>query len=120
MRYGVSGANATFLQEASAGAQYLLGDAISAGKTFWLRSLWAYNSASEDRLCLMDAALNATYSVTSNKMSILCASGRSVMIDLPAPGLKFSTACVVVHDGTANATTSTIQRGDAGGCGYEE
>ena len=120
MRYGISGSNATFLQEASGGAQYLLGGAITAGKKLWLRSIWAYNSASEDRLCLMDAALAATYSVSSNKMSIVCASGRSVMIDFPSPGLKFSTACVIVHDGTMAATTSAIQRGDAGGCGYEE
>ena len=124
MRYSVSGSTATAMICSSFGGEYLLGADHATGKVFWLRSAWFYNSASEDTVFIMDATLAAAThtaaSLAKVKMAVLCASGRTTMVDIPAPGIKFSTSCIANMDASTAATTSGIQLGMAGGNGYEE
>ena len=121
MRYSVSGANTTALDEASAAPNLLLGKAIATGRILWLRSAWFYNAAAEDILWIMDTATStATSAVTNIRFPIPCASGITTVVEFPAPGLKFSTACVVSLDGTSGVLGASVGIGKAGGLGYEE
>ena len=116
-RYAVSGANSVAIGEATGNVVNLVGKTISTGRVFWLRSAWIYNAVSEFLLNIADSATSATGITggTVNKMCVVCASGRTTMVDIPAPGLKFSTGCAVVFD-----VSGTVAVGDAGGNGYEE
>ena len=116
-RYSVSGANAVAVGEATGNAVHLIGRAIETGRIFWLRSVWVYNAVSEFVLNVADSATSAT-GITGGslqRITLACASGITTLVDIPAPGLKFSTGCVAVFDSTGN-----IAIGDCGGNGYEE
>lgn len=117
-RYAVSGVVGTALDEASGDAMTLMGKAITTGRALFLRSAWFYNTGPEDTVHLMDAASGASYVNTGSRLPVVCASGRTTMVEIPAPGLKFTTGLVAVHDGTFAA--AGIDIGAAGGCGYEE
>ena len=114
--YQVAGANSVAIGEATGNAISLLGKTIPTGRVFWLRSLWVYNAVSEFILNIADSATSAT-GITGgavNRLALVCASGRTTQMDLPEPGMKFSTGCVAVFD-----VSGTIAIGNCGGCGYE-
>ena len=117
MRYPTSGANAAALD--STQGDLLLGGAITSGRILWLRSAWFYNShASEDAIInLQDGSSDCTVSTATVQMGgVVCPFGKFTMVDIPAPGLKFSTGCSALKDTTAG----TVAIGDCGGNGYEE
>ena len=122
MRYATSGANATVIAYASDAPNHLLGKAIAAGRVFWLRNAWFYNTDFKRVIDILNQATTAATAAPANKRTLIdCASGRTTMVEFPAPGLKFSTACTVVLDGTADGTaTSNFLIGYIGGAGYEE
>ena len=133
-RYPVSGSATGSLQSgtgivgvAGPGVN-LLGAGITAGRVFWLRQAWFFNTlASSPRIILADIAVAATgptgvtaFNATDGIRYILqCLSGATmgynpVVVDFPPPGLKFSTACSVACDLTTCGVVC------AGGLGYEE
>ena len=111
----------------------------SRGRVFWLRSLWANATASGFSLALSDASVSATgvsataapavyyprlfsLNVASSIIGGLQTATQSQgeapgsrFVTFPAPGLKFSTNCVVFLLDASGATYGTM-----GGAGYEE
>ncbi len=131
MRYAVSGALATALAEVTGPAQNLLGKAITTGRVFWLKSLWALATASGGSIMLMDQVVSATATSveSTSRFRMLVAStkynatdmglyptGLFGKVDFPSPGLKFSLGCAVGLEGGCTA----LAIGHAGGMGYEE
>ena len=119
MRYAISGGLAAAIDEASGAGAHLLGKAITSGRVLWLKSAWFYNTGAELKVSLEDATSSATHKPTTGKMTLACASGRTTMIDIPSPGIKFINSCRVIADASL-AATGVIGIGDGGGCGYEE
>lgn len=145
MRYGVSGGTkmlaqlaTQYVDNASAGAWPLVhgtatGTLSSRGRVFWLRSIWAHPNANASGfvLGLGDASVGATAlaeatSLQKFRMAVasfapLTGSNMAIAgvgvakVDFPAPGMKFTTNCVVYMISSSGATTGAI-----GGCGYEE
>ena len=118
-RYSVSGVGAGVIDQASGVTRPLMGKEISDGRALWLRSCWVYNDASELPVNLQDATAGDTMATGDTRFVFMAASGRNTMVDFPAPGLKFTTGCSIIIDGTAN-TTAAFTQGEYGGCGYEE
>lgn len=132
-RYAVSGANSTILDAtvdatggtgapgdptALQGGQALLGTNLTSGRVLWLRSFWAFDASAAMLLQLFDATVGANATDASRKLNVQCASVALTMVDIPAPGIKFSTGCVVCKD-TTGASGSFVP-GSVGGAGYEE
>ena len=118
-RYAVSGVGDSPITEASFDTEPLLGKEITTGRVLWLKNFWIYNDASELPINLQDATEGDTMAVADTRFVVMAASGRTTMVEFPAPGLKFSTGCSIILDGTAS-TTSAFTRGEYGGAGYEE
>ena len=135
-RYSISGAISTILDatfdatsKAAAvgtpgdpsvlmGGQALLGEDIPTGRVFWLRSVWAYDASAAVLLHLFDATVAVNATDSSRKLLLQCASGSLTMADIPAPGLKFKTGCVVCKDTTD--ASGCFTPGSVGGAGYYE
>jgi len=131
-KYAISGANDTLL-DATADAtavtavadpthimagRNVLGRNITTGRSFWLRSFWAYDASGPITLTLHDASAGTSRLSTAIKAKIRCASGQTTMVDWPKPGLRFATGCVVSKETTD--CSGSFQPGDIGGSGYEE
>ena len=141
-RYAVSGSVAFDLASASlsgtnGGIWPLVhgsatGTLATRSVTFWLRSLWAYPTASAITVGLADASVTATgpgdASSLTRRYSMMVASFANVAasqfpalakgyakVDFPAPGLKFETNCVAFLISGTSCTSGSV-----GGCGYEE
>jgi len=121
-RYAASGANDTAIAYASDAPNDLLGKAITSGRNLWLRTAHFYNTDFERTVLILDQATTGATAAPANiRMRVRCASDALTLVDIPAPGLKFSTACTVVLDGTADGTaTGSFPVGSIGGAGYEE
>ena len=132
-RFAVSGANATILDgtgdatggtgvpgdpTALMGGIALLGENLPTGKVLHLRGVWAYDASATILLHLFDASAGANATTSTRRMLIQCASGSSTVVDIPAPGLKFSTGCVVSKDTTG--ASGSFAPGSVGGVGYYE
>ena len=118
-RYSVSGVGAGTISEASGTTRPLLGSEITSGRVLWLRNFWIYNDASELPVNLQDATAGDTMAVADSRFVLMAASGRNTMVEFPAPGLKFTTGCAIIGDGTGAAAAAFTQ-GEYGGSGYEE
>ena len=118
-RYAVSGVGGGAIDEASGVGRPLLGREITANRSFWLKNFWIYNDASELPINLQDASAGDTMAAADTRFVVMAASGVNTMIEFPAPGLKFTTGCAIILDGTANTTAAFVQ-GEYGGNGYEE
>ena len=114
-RFGVSGACAEAIVAAATDARYLLGKAITTNRTFWLRTMWVYNSHATDDaiLDLFDSDEGANPTAATQKATIVCPAGTTVVVDFGNPGLEFRTNCVAAQTG------GTIAAYEAGGNGYE-
>ncbi len=111
----------------------------SRGKTFWLRGFWYNATASGMTVCLADASVGATgVSATGGaptyypqfKLNVasfiiggtLTASeqggafGNFQKVEFSAPGIKFSTNCVIYNQNDQATATCGV----AGRWGYEE
>lgn len=144
MRYAISGSNTTQLGAVvsvtgGSGAPgdgtaiqspvNLLGPVIPAGRVFWLRNFWVLDASAPENYILLDASEGHVTDATGfrqwQKAVIPAASGTATdmgeltMVEFPAPGLKFSTGCVVIKDTTGQATTLGAP-GTCGGSGYYE
>ena len=124
MRYAVSGSCTDSLEDATLSVN-LIGKNISLGKVFWLRHAYFCDMSAAATVHLMDLSqgvdCTAAAGVVKRKMSIPCASGRVTILDIPAPGLKFSTGCCAFAHLDATLTSSGIlDYGQIGGNGYEE
>ena len=129
-RYSVSGANATILdatEDATGaagdpttllGGQQLMGRAITAGRAFYLRSAWFYNASTAVAIRIFDACAGTNPTGSTSRIVVVCASGQTTMIDIPAPGLKFTTGVVASKEGSA--PSGSFGPGYCGGNGYEE
>ena len=129
-RYAVSGAittvlDATFDATGKAGdptclmgGMALLGETMMTGRALWLRSVWAYDASQANVLDLFDAATGSNATSSTRRAVIACASGSTTMVDFPAPGLKFTTGCVVSKESTV--ASGCFQPGNVGGAGYYE
>jgi len=130
-RYAVSGAVTTIVEatESATGkggsatslraGQNLIGENMRSGKVFWLRSFWCFQDVTAGGpLHLIDATAGDT-DVTDSmyRASIGTASGDTTMVEFPAPGLKFTTGCLVSPDTSA---TNVWGIGRVGGSGYYE
>jgi len=131
-KYAVSGVNSILL-DATADAtaitaaadpthlwagRDLLGKGISTGRSFWLRSFWAYSPSAAGVLTLADASAGTTCASTNKKIKISVASTNTTFVDFPKPGLHFKTGCIVARE-TAGPTAG-FQPGEVGGSGYEQ
>lgn len=121
MRYAISGVGADTIKEASGLSEPLLGREITDGRVLWLRNFWIYNDASEIPINIMDATEGDTMATAKTRFLVMAASGRTTMVEFSPPGLKFSTGCSVIADGTlAAGAHGGTARGEFGGAGYEE
>ena len=133
MRYAVSGANDTILDAtvdatggtgcpgdptALMGGINVLGPSIPSGRVFWMRSFWAYDASAAMALQLFDATEGTNATDASRRALIQCVSGDLTMVDFRAPGLRFSTGCVVCKDTTA--ASGSFGPGAVGAAGYYE
>jgi len=122
-RYWVSGANSVPITAASvSSAEHLLGASITSGRVLWLTSVILPTVtllSVTTMINIYDAASGSSMTASANKrmsfMPLTTSEGiaRSELVELPMPGMKFSTGCVVLSESTA------IPVGDMGGCGYE-
>ena len=124
MRYSVSGvigAQIDSTETATGISTRLLGKDITSGRALWLKSFWAYDVSSAEVLILLDMSHGYGATASTKRVAIPCASSALTMVEFPAPGLKFSTGCAIVRDGTAPANaTENFRQGEVGGAGYEE
>ena len=122
MRYPVSGSNTTLLDGTpTLTGQLVLGKNLTTGRALWLRSIWVHSASSvsgEVQLSLIDASAAVAAATSNRLMHIVAATGRTTMVDFPAPGLKFATGCCIQKDVTT--VSSPFAVGSVGGCGYEE
>ena len=137
MRYAVSGTNDVLLDatvDATGGTgpagdptslmagRSVLGENLPTGRVLWLRSLWAHDASSAVDLIVFDGSAGdmATGSTTTcpKRLVVRCASGQLTMVDIPAPGLKFSTGCSVQK--SATTASACFPPGSVGGAGYYE
>lgn len=100
------------------GGQALLGENLPSGRAFWLRSVWAHDASAAIALQLFDATVGANATDSTRKLLLQCASGQTAQIDIPEPGLKFTTGCVVCKDTTG--ASGSFPPGSVGGSGYYE
>jgi hypothetical protein len=141
-RYAISGAVVYWPGEASSGADNASCGAVllvhgtatstlaSRKKTFFLRGLWVHPVASALTFGLSDGSCNATNANAAPQKKFVVSAASSTpgadasnvgaafggrMITFPAPGLKFTTNCLVYLVSGSGATAGSI-----GGCGYEE
>ena len=124
MRYAVSGSCTDSLEDVTT-ALNLLGKNITTGRVFWLRHTYFCDLSSAATVHLFDVSAGtdctAAAGYGTRKISIPCASGRVTVLDIPAPGLKFSTGCCAFAHLDATLTSSGIlELGQFGGAGYEE
>lgn len=129
-RYQVSGANTAVLSgtvAATGGSGdptalmpgiALLGQNIPTGRTLYLRSAWFYNPTTAIAVTLFDATVGTNATGATRRITVLAASGSTTMLDIPAPGLKFATGCVVAKETTA--ASGSFGAGYIGGLGYYE
>ena len=128
--YAVSGAittvlDATFDATGKAGdptclmgGQALVGENMPSGRALWLRSFWAYDASQANVLDIFDASVAVNATGSTRRAVVACASGSTTMVDFPAPGLKFTTGCVVSKESTV--ASGCFQPGNVGGAGYYE
>lgn len=96
----------------------LLGEALPSGRVLWLRSIFAHDASAAIALQLFDATAGSDATATTRRLLLQCASGQLSVLDIPEPGLKFSTGCVVCKDTTGASGSFPI--GSVGGSGYYE
>lgn len=96
----------------------LLGQNVPAGRTVWLRSIWAHDASAAVLLHVYDASAGVDATAASRRLLLQCASGQLTMADIPAPGLRFTTGCVVAKDTTT--ASGSFPAGSVGGVGYYE
>jgi len=84
-------------------------------RSFWLRSVWAYNShATETSLIQVYDQDEGAASAANERLAFPVPPETYVKIDFPAPGMQFFTNL------TAGVTNGTIAIYQAGASGYEE
>ena len=121
-KYWVSG-SAVLVEAASVSeAEHLLGASITSGRVLWLTgvTLTAVTTYTATMMVnIYDAATGTTVTASANKRLALlppfATEGcyRPTVVKLPSPGMKFTTGCVVIPEGT------DIAQGEIGGMGYE-
>ena len=132
-KYAISGVNSTLLDAtldasttgtitadptALMHGRDVIGRAITVGRTFWLRSFWAYDASGPITLAIHDSSAGVSPASTTIKARIRCASANTTFIEWPKPGLRFATGCVVSK--VATDASNSFLPGDVGGAGYEE
>ena len=119
MRYPISGNNTVTLDgTASLTGQALLGRSLTVGRVFWLRQLHVYNVSAGNILALFDGTVGTTYAATAALTRIEAATGAVTRLSFDAPGLKFSTNCLIAREATT--VSGAFAAGSVGGQGYEE
>lgn len=114
-RYPRSGRTDEALTTSAVDVRELLGAGFHAGRTFRLRSVWVYNShaTTDGVVTLWDQAEGVA--VAANEIFAFPVPAATLTkIDIPAPGLLFSTNLC----GAVSAGTVAIYQ--AGAVGYEE
>lgn len=120
-RYSRSGRNDEVLTTSGAdvrellGVQGSIGAGFHTGRTFWLRSVWVYNShATDDGVVTLWDQDEAVATAANERLSFPAPAATFTKIDLPAPGLEFVTnLCAAISAGT-------VAIYQAGASGYEE
>jgi len=122
-KYWVSGANSTVITAASvSSAENLMGATITSGRELWLTGviLPTVTIDTATRMVnIFDAATGTTGTASTTKRLALlppfATAGpfRPSVVKIPLPGMRFSTGCVVLTEGTE------IMCGEVGGMGYE-
>lgn len=142
MRYPISGCDPMLVGEASSGADNAstgatllvhgtaTGTLAARGRVFWLRGLWVSATASGLTWGLADASYSATAAGIASAKKFQFSTASNVVgadasnvpyerggkqISFPAPGIKFSTNCLVFLVDGSGATANRC-----GGYGYEE
>ena len=122
MKYSVDGNLTTAIATEATTSGFvnlpLIGKGITAGRVFYLRGMFVYNTGTNAAVYLQDAASGATLVTTANKYTVPVETNKTTHVDFPAPGLKFKTG-VMIQAG-ASAASLAIAVGNAGGWGYEE
>ena len=121
MRYGISGSCTDTLSDLVTQGKNLLGANLTTGRVLWLRGAWFYDVSTANVISLYDITKDAAAAAEKNRIRVPCASGRTTIVEFPAPGLKFSTGCCAIRDTTTTAGASgSFAPGTIGGAGYEE
>ena len=121
MRYAISGECTDAIAVDVTKAKNLLGENITTGRVLWLRHAHFYDASTAKTVLLYDVTQDSAKTAGKRKFAIPCASGRTTVVDFPAPGLKFSTGCCAIMDATATSgVTGSFEVEYIGGAGYEE
>ena len=127
MRYATSGICSSTLDVSVTTnllGRNLLGATVTGGRVLWLRGAWFYAASGPETVDIGDLTELVAIG-TGRRFTVPCASGRTTMVEFPAPGLKFATGCTVRRllpggaSDTADATGS-FETYSMGGWGYEE
>lgn len=123
-KYWVSGANTSERVGTSTLAENLLGATITSGRVLWLTAVilpTVSACTSTTEIYIYDGATGGSMvtSTTAKRMMFMPLTTtegvpKDNVVEIPMPGMKFSTGCVFTSDGTA-----LIEIGNIGGCGYE-
>ncbi len=119
MRYPISGNNTVTLDTvATITGQALLGRSLTVGRVFWLRQVRVFNASAGNILALFDGTVGTTYAATAALARIEAVTGGVTRVSFDAPGLKFSTNCLIARNATT--VSGAFVAGSCGGSGYEE
>jgi len=132
MRYAVSGQNTVAVSGGSGAAtgivQYVLGQAVTTGRIFWLRGMYYIPCATDIGLIISDgtagdSASDVTIKARFSGVTVAGSPMGRGLVNFPAPGLKFTTGVVASlgsTGGTGPTGSAALPAGGIGGWGYEE
>lgn len=128
MRYAVYGQTTVDVTAEPTGPVFwALGRAVTTGRVFWLRGMYYIPCGTDAQMFISDGTTgdDASDMTVKARFAAVTEGGSPMgqgLVNLPAPGLKFSTG-VVVSLGSSSGygcTGGAIRAGFIGGWGYEE